>query len=134
MKSKLVFGASALIFLIMAVSCTKEGLGGDATLNVRPTHHGKSVKSIAGYPDTVFVKFNARELPGTAAADFDTYFTGIAGSDQINCTGLKQGEYYLFVVGFDTTIKQRVKGGVAYRISRSDRKKAAEVEVPVTED
>jgi hypothetical protein len=129
MKSILFF----CVGLILFASCAKEGTGGDATLVVFLKHHTKVIPNKAWYPDTVFVKFNAKELPGTKVSDFDTYFVGEAGEDHVHCEELKWGDYYLYGVGFDTTISQKVSGGMAVKIKRKDRKAETDIDLAVTE-
>ena len=118
------------------VSCCKEGTGGDAILVVSLKHHDKVIPSQANYLDTVFVKFNAKELPGTKPDDFDTYFTGTAGEDHVHLTGLKCGEYFLYGAGLDNGgggSPYRVTGGMAVKIKYSDRKDEKNIDLAVTE-
>lgn len=121
---------SSILFLF---SCNKAGTGGDATLVVYLKHHLMTIPNHIGYPDTVFVKFNAKELPGTTAADFDTYFIGEVGEDHVHCENLKPGTYYLFGVGMDTTISSRVAGGFSVKIKNSDSKKETDINLQITE-
>ena len=114
-------------------SCAKEGTGGKATLVTFLKHHGKPIINHVGYPDTVFVKFNAKELTGTKPSDFDTYFVGEAGEDHVHCEELKWGDYYLYGVGYDSTILQRVSGGMAVKIKRKERNDETDIDMAVTE-
>jgi hypothetical protein len=120
-------------FLLSIHSCNKPGTGGNATLVVFPQHNGNAIKNHAGYPDTVFLKFNVKELPGLHAGDYDTYFTGNKGEDHVNCTGLKAGQYYLFAVGYDSTILSKVAGGMSYKLKYKDRKGETNVNLAVIE-
>ena len=132
MKNKIIF--TLIVGAIFTVgSCKKNGLGGQATIVVFMKHHGNIVKNHVKYPDTVFIKFNATDLPGTTPDKFDTYFVGQEGDDHINCADLRPGKYYLFGVGMDSTGPYRVKGGAAIRILWSDRKKTANTDLAVTE-
>ncbi len=132
MKKNLAF-LFLLIPILVFSSCKKAGTGGDATLVVYLKHHEMPIPNHIGYPDTVFMKFNAKELPGTTAADFDTYFIGEEGEDHVHCENLKPGTYYLFGVGMDTTISSRVKGGFSVKIKHSDSKKETDINLQVTE-
>ena len=78
MKVRSVFFVAAASFLIVN-SCSKPGTGGKATLVIFPQHHGKTIPNRRGYPYTVFLKFNVKELPGLHAGDYDTYFIGTPG-------------------------------------------------------
>lgn len=119
--------------LIIFSSCKKAGTGGKATLVVFLQHHGKTIPNHTGYPDTVFVKYNAKELPGTTAADFDTYFVGEEGEDHVHCTELKPGNYFIYGAGMDTTGPYRVTGGIAVKIKSSDKENEIDTDLPVTE-
>lgn len=124
----------AIIFITSFIlSCKKNGTGGDATLVVFPQHHGRSIVNHYGYPDTIFVKFKATSLPGTTPDKFDTYFVGVPGEDHVHCTGLLPGKYYLYGVGMDSAGPYRVTGGLAVKITHSERKKEKDIDLAVTE-
>jgi hypothetical protein len=121
-------------FLIFSIAaCKKAGLGGDAILSVTLNHHGTIIKNHVGYPDTVFVKFNADELPGTNPSDFDTYFIGEVGENHVHCNGLKKGNYFLFGTGIDSSGPYRVTGGQAIKIKNRDKDGEIAVDLSVTE-
>lgn len=122
-----------LLALCICVSCKKNGTGGDATLVVFPQHHGRTIKNHYGYPDTIFVKFKATDLPGTTPDKFDTYFVGEPGEDHVHCKGLLPGKYYLYGVGMDSSGPYRVTGGLAVKIKWSQRKKEMDIDLAVTE-
>lgn len=132
MKNKIILillSGSVFFFL----SCKKNGLGGEATIVVFMKHHGNIIKNHINYPDTVFIKFKATDLPGTSPDKFDTFFVGEAGENHIHCTGLRAGKYFLYGVGFDSTGKYRVKGGAAIKIAWTDRKKEIDTDLAVSE-
>jgi hypothetical protein len=132
MKTKIAW---LVVFFIGAAwaGCKKNGLGGDTTLVVFMKHHGNIIKNHYGYPDTIFVKFKATDLPGTSPDKFDTYFVGEPGEDHIHCVGLRPGKYYLYGVGIDSTGPYRVKGGAAVKIKWSERKEEIDLNLAVTE-
>ncbi|MBA3664037.1 MAG: hypothetical protein H0W61_07500 [Bacteroidetes bacterium] len=119
--------------LILCGSCKRNGLGGEATLVVFMKHHGNIIKNHKSYPDTIFIKFKAKDLPGTTPDKFDTYFVGEEGEDHIHCRGLRAGKYYLYGVGIDSTGPYRVKGGLAVKINWSERKQEIDTDLPVSE-
>lgn len=125
-----IFALSAILFS----SCAKEGLGGDATLAVFPKHHTTPIASTAAYSDSVFIKFDTKEIPADPIHDYDALFVGTVGETHVHCEGLKWGYYSVYCTGWDTTINQRVVGGVTIKIKRSERKNEIDLEVPVTED
>jgi len=120
-------------FLLVHVSCRKAGTGGDVSLIVYPEHHGNPIINHIGYPDTVFLKFNAEELPGTKPSDFDIYFVGTPREDFVHCEGLKAGKYYVYVVGMDSAGPYRVMGGMPLKIKYSERKNEIKLTMPVVE-
>ena len=134
MKTKTIIRAILIpVFTISFYSCAKEDLGGDATLVVFLQHHGHTIINHVNYPDTVFVKFNTKESPGTAAGKYDTYFVGEAGEDHVHCENLKWGNYFIYGAGIDSSGPYRVNGGIAVKIKRSDRKKEQDIDLAVTE-
>jgi len=137
MKKKTAVHFIIIICIALAgASCKKKkqcsaGAGGNVTVVVFPQHHGKAIPNKANYPDTVFVKFNTQEFPGTNPALFDAQYIGEAGEDHIHLTGLKCGDYFIYAVGFDTTISQRVTGGIPYSFTQTSGE--VDLNVPVTE-
>lgn len=127
---KLIFSAAILLTIS---SCCKEGTGGGATLVVFLKHHGAPIANQVGHVDTVWVKYNAKDSPG-GTDKYDTYFYGEEGEDHVHCEGLKCGDYFLFGAGLDTTLGQRVKGGMHVKIKHKDRKEEIDVDLAVTED
>jgi hypothetical protein len=124
------------LFIVAAVfifSCSREGTGGNATLVVFLKHHGFTIVNHVGYPDTVYVKFNAKDAPSGGLTKYDTYFVGEVGEDHVHLENLKWGDYYLFGVGKDTTGPYRVLGGMHVKIKRSERKGEKDVDLAVTE-
>ncbi len=111
-------------------NCTA-GLGGNLTVAAQLKHHTLVIENHAGYPDTVFVKFNTQDLPGTSPADYDTFFVGEAGEDHVHMAGLKCGDYFLYAAGFDSTINERVTGGIPFSTAQEDGE-VSQV-IPVTE-
>ena len=122
----------ALCTALVISSCCKEGTNGDATLVVFAKRNGTIIKNHVGYPDTVYVKFNTKDLPGTHVEDFDTYFVGETGEDHVHCEKLKCGDYFLFVAGFDSSINSRVTGGLHIKIKHKERKNEIDTDVDVS--
>ena len=117
------------ILLISFASCRKEGLDGNTTLVAFPQHHGKMIKGA-----TVYVKFDATELPSNPTTNFDAKFIGEANEDHVHLKNLKWGNYFLYAVGYDSTIAQGVRGGIAKQIKYSERDETEiNVNLPVSE-
>ncbi len=129
------FSAGILLIAMLAcfTSCKKAGLEGDNIVAAYLQHHGKPIfsHSSPNYRDTLYVKFNAVELPGTKPSDFDKVFIGEVGEDHVHIHGLQIGKYYLYGVGWDTTISQRVSGGIPIELKQLTAETT--IDVPVTE-
>jgi hypothetical protein len=119
--------------LFAVSSCKRAGVDGDATLVVFAKHHGTIIPNHVGYPDSVYVKFNAKDLPVDPTHDYDAVFVGEPGEDHVHCEGLHTGTYYLYATGYDSTINMRVNGGMSVKIKHKERKEEIDVDVPVTE-
>jgi hypothetical protein len=119
---------------ILTNSCCKDpGDGGDATVVVHLKHHGENVASTTTYPDSVFVKYDAEESPGSAASNYDKIFVGEAGEDHIHLENLKCGKYYIFGTAWDVDNNERVFGGMAIKIKYKNRNKETGVDLAVSE-
>ena len=75
MKINLILSANVLSFLafIFIVSCKKEGTGGKATIAATIKHHGKIIPYAI-----VYIKYGAKESPGTSSSDYDANQTADA--------------------------------------------------------
>ena len=119
-----------LLSLIMALvfSCRRNGVGGDADLNLEIVHHNAAITNA-----TAFVSFDAIEMPTNPESDFDLKVQGNADNNRIKIEGLRAGQYYIYVVGYDGGISQTVKGGVPVEIKWKERKSEMTRTVPITE-
>ena len=113
-------------------TCTA-GTGGSVILVAFPKHHNTPIYNKPNYPDTIFVKFNTKEFPGENPSAYDLVLPGEAPEDHVEIEGLQCGDYYIFAVGFDTTISARVKGGIPYTIAEGTTGEV-NINIPVTED
>jgi hypothetical protein len=134
MKKEIIL--SALFIVSLFTACKKDdkcsaGTGGSLTIVAFPQHHGKTIYNQPNYLDTIYVKFNTQESPGVSTANYDTYFVGEAGEDHVHMEGLKCGDYFFLGAGFDTTINQRVIGGIPY--STNQKEGEIDLNIPVTE-
>lgn len=129
---KKLIPAIAILSLLFA-GCAKEGLDGTATLVVKPAHHGSPISSTNAYKDSVFIKFGVTEVPSDPTNDYDHLVVGEVGEDHVHVVNVKWGEYSVYCTGWDTSLNERVTGGVAIKIKRKERKDEIVVNVPVTE-
>lgn len=109
-------------------SCKKNGDGGKAEIHVRVNHHSTPING-----STVYVKFGTQELPSNPESNYDLKVKGEETDNHVHIENMRYGEYYLYAVGYDSTISQTVKGGMPVKIKWSERKTTIEVEIPVTE-
>lgn len=134
---KITLSATLVISFLSIFSCRKEGCeagtGGEVTLKIMPEHHGVPIYNSQNYRDTVYVKFNATDFPGPDRSNFDLILWGNANENFVKVSGLKCGQYYIMVSGFDTSAQWniRVVGGIPLNFSESSGEKL--VTVPVTE-
>jgi hypothetical protein len=112
--------------LMVFISCKKAGTGGANTLVISPEHHGAPIKGA-----TAYLKFDTKEQPGTEDSDYDLVQIGEQKEDHIHVEGLKPGKYYIYCVGYDSTIFQTVRGGIPLTVKSKSGETA--IAVPVTE-
>lgn len=113
------------LFVSFTVACKKAGTGGKATVQGTVAHHDRLIPNAV-----VYVKFGASEFPGPSPdlydmqvnANLDAFYT---------IEELHKGDYYLYGVGYDSSISQTVQGGIPIKINSND---INEIDVPVTED
>lgn len=115
----------AIAFTI--IGCTKEGTGGKASIEGYIKHHEELIPG-----STVYIKYGAKDLPGTNASDYDDQTTATSPNAFYKFDNLQKGNYFLYVVGFDTVESKSVNGGIPVKIKDSDE--AVLTDIPVTED
>lgn len=119
-------GLHFLLFgTIVFASCKKNELNGSSTIEGKVVHH---TKAIAGA--RVFIKFDAKEFPGTDTALYDSKVVADAnGRFSIACY---KGDYYLFGYGQDLAIEPPyvVFGGVPVSIRKNEK---VDLQIAVTE-
>ena len=120
------------------LSCKKEGLekciagsGGYLTLKVFLQHGEHAVVNLKTYRDTVYIKYNTREFPGSNPSAYDASFFGDWPGDSVVIPNLRCGDYYLYAVGFESIHSYRVTGGIPF--STGDKNGEIRVTIPVSE-
>ena len=125
--------------LLFASACNKDddgpsaGKGGAAILRASAQHHRPpSLDSMM-----IYIKYNATQPPVDGSANVitsafdDSARVVITPTDTVAIfTGLKNGAYYLYGLGWDPKIGQVVKGGTGYTITQQQ---SIRLIVPVTE-
>jgi hypothetical protein len=125
---KLLWGI--LLFLpLIILSCKKNGTGGEHELSVSVKHHEQLIPGA-----TVYIKYGAKEFPGSDVSKYnDSRVCGITGHARghVHFDKLLKGDYYLYAVGYDSTISMPVKGGVPVQLKK--KHSHTDVTVPVVE-
>ncbi len=127
MKTLLKFITIACIILSFN-ACKKSSTGGDSTIVAFPKHHGAAIKGA-----TVYVKFKTNDLPSNPTSNYDLKVEGEADEDHVHIKGLRYGKYYIYAVGYDSTISEVVSGGTPLTIKWKERKKEIDLDIAVTE-
>jgi hypothetical protein len=118
-------------------SCVLAGKGGVTTVIASPQHHGVPIRSTPQYRDSIFIKYNSLEFPGEDPSLYDLVVKGDSNVSHVRVDGLSQGNYYIFMTGYDTSGASvgapvgRVKGGIPYTLLQE--KGQIQLVVPVTE-
>lgn len=128
------FMKKLILFSFVAITiaaCKKEGLGGQNTIVAYPKHHSTPIPGA-----TIYIKYGTESFPGDDVTKYDASMVaepeGGSGEIHVHFENLNKGSYYLYGVGYDSTISQVVKGGVPVKITSKSGETS--VTVPVTED
>lgn len=104
--------------------CVEEGPGGTARIDGVTAHHELPI------PDSkVYIQYGSLLSPGTDPSLYDDSTTSNS-SAEFAFSGLQKGDYYVYGIGFDSTIGESVSAGIPVTLKSGT---AAEVIVPVTE-
>ena len=116
----------AIIFLSVTLSaCMKEGPGGKSSISGSVLHHDMTIPNCV-----VYIKYNAKEFPGTDISKYDASVTADANA-HYEFKDLRKGDYYLYGVGYDSHISEEVTGGISVKLKYN---KELHTDVPVTEE
>jgi len=115
-----------LVCVVMAIgACTKEGTGGKAEIHGHVKHHEVHIPNAV-----VYIKYGAKELPANIS-DYDDEMIASSGDGHYGFDDLQKGDYYIYAVGYDSTISEIVFGGGPVKIRKKTDK--VEFDVAVTE-
>ena len=114
------------VCIVMAIgACTKEGTGGKAEIHGHVKHHEVHIPNAV-----VYIKYGAKELPANIS-DYDDEMIASSGDGHYGFDELQKGDYYVYAVGYDSTISETVSGGGPVKIKKKTDK--IEFDVAVTE-
>lgn len=119
----------SFLTLLALFSCKKNGIGGESEISVTVKHH---VDLIPGA--TVYIKYGAKEFPGEDLSKYDdSKVTGTSGQGTAHThfSGLLKGNYYLYAVGYDSSVAKAVKGGIPVKLKSSHEH--VDIDVPVSD-
>lgn len=91
-----------------------KGDGGMATVNVFPRHNGVTANLINV---KVYVKYNTIDAPANGVYDDSMACANYDSLVSCAFTGLRNGSYYFYGYGYDTSVSKNVKGGIPYTIT-----------------
>lgn len=125
MNLKSVLLIAVIFSSVNFYSCTKAGTGGKVELVVTPKHHS------AGVPNAmVYIKYNTQDFPGEDVSKYDDSGRVVlvsGSSPNFHFKNIRKGNYYIYSVGYDSTIFEMVMGGVPEKVTV----KSGEVDVDV---
>ena len=123
MKTKFIFIAFVGFLITTICSCTKAGMGGNATVVCKVFNTDNNGAPVNGA--TVYVKYGQSTPPPPTAnnSGYDDHKVAAANSNSVTFTGLKQGTYYFYAEGNvgTTTAPQTVSGGNAFSLTHANR-------------
>ncbi len=101
---------------IFIVSCTKNKLDGDATVEGTVKHHSKIIPNAS-----VFIKFNAIDLPSTDTLEYDAKVR--ADKDGYYKFTAYKGKYFVYAFGYDYAIPApyHVVGGQGVKLRSKEK-------------
>lgn len=132
---KIILVLVVLLFLVVEQGCCKKTeQPGKATMILRLRHHGEVIPNHLSYPDTIWIKYNAKEAPATLA-DYDKIVVGSGTEEFFKLSNVNCGDYFIYGAGLDSSAasSERVAGGQYVKIAHKDRKKESEYSIAVTE-
>ncbi len=135
-----LFLSIAVLLAISFASCKDEayeevcvcGKGGNLTFIFKPQHHGDPIASTSTYRDTIYMKYGAQAFPGADRSNYDAYFVGVPGENEVKVENMRCGIYYFYGAGYDASISEVVRGGIPFITESTSG--TIEIPVPVTED
>lgn len=102
---------TVVLGLTVAHSYKKGDTGGHALISVNVQRDIYTVKA-----PTVYVKFDADEMPSDPTNNYDLKEIGVSTSSYVWIDKLRYGKYYIYATGFDSSIMKPVQGGFPIKI------------------
>lgn len=136
MKTYSILGVFIALFLLSNSSCIKRknevkaGKGGQNVLIIFPQHHliATNLIQVKSY-----IKYNTLDLPSDGIYDDSATGTRNSSYQDVFATfnELQPGNYYIYVTGYDTSVRQNIKGGSSFNLGNNPN--PTSIVVPVSE-
>lgn len=107
------------------------GTGGNLTIKIYLQHGEHGVANLKNYRDTVFLKYNTQEYPGSGPSLYDQTIIGDWPGDCVTVNGLHCGDYFIYAAGYESVHGYRVAGGIPFSTKQTEGETS--VTVPVSE-
>ncbi len=136
MSPKSFYASGVLLLSVLLCSCKKEdkctgGSGGNLTLKISLVHQTHAIINLKNFRDTIYIKYNAKEFPGTDPALYDAVVIGDWPADDVLIPGLHCGDYFIYGVGYESVHGYRVSGGIPFSTDQKEGEKS--LTIPVSE-
>lgn len=120
MRTTLITLSISCISALAITGCSKSssdhaGKGGSAMLTVQLQHHAIAKNLENG---TVYIKYDSKDVPTDGIYDDSAKCSPVDTTQTAIFSNLKNGNYFLYAKGFDTSIYKPVFGGGAYTITQ----------------
>ncbi len=122
---KVRYAVLVLLAVSVITACKKNQLGGKSMVQGKVMHHSKLIANAR-----VFIKFNAKEFPGSDTSKYDAKLSADAsGSYSFSCY---PGNYFVYGFGIDLGVPapHHVVAGIPVKVRQNETVKA---DIPVTE-
>ncbi len=105
---------SALFFACKTKDKDVAGKGGSATISVFPQHH-EVAKNLTAFK--AYIKYGTKDAPTSGLYDDSMVLVNHDSLVSGSFAGLKNGDYYLYASGYDTSVNSNLHGGLPYTVT-----------------
>jgi hypothetical protein len=102
------------------------GRGGESSLILTPNHDGLNIDSCMFY-----LKYNSSVISADGIYDDSTKAVNVKGTPVASFYGLKAGKYYIFAKGWDIIRSEKVKGGIPFTITQTNKATEHTLVIPI---
>lgn len=109
-------------------SCCKAGTGGRASIVCKVINANTGARTNNA---TVYIYYGSSKPPATLDK-FDAHQNTPVKGNTVTFTGMKCGTYYLYAVGYDSTVSLPLKGGGPFSLAHSKRNSVENATISVS--